>query len=167
MAVAWGSVVTEDNVWETPSPTKMFWRPDMMTVEYDLTSPFLSGEYDGWCSNWQEGSSQGDSHWVDLEKEDCWLHCDQDLACFQAVYEVRQDNSSHPKRGWTGLNKMTELPRPSRPGTNETCYAKHQDIKPVSIREEKFISRTDVVTSTIMSDRPVTLLISGQSFDVG
>ena len=51
-------------------------------------SPFLSGEYEGWCSQWQEGSSQGASHWVDLEREDCWLHCDLDTACFQAVYEA-------------------------------------------------------------------------------
>ena len=164
--VAWGSVVTEDNVWETPAPTKMFWRPDKLVVEYQLTSPYLSGEYEGWCSDWQEGASQGASHWVDLEQDDCWLHCDLDPACFQAVYEVRSDNSSHPRRCWIGLNKMTELPNPSKPGVNDTCYAKHLNIQPVSIWEEKFISLTDVVTTTIMSDRPVTLQISGQSFDV-
>ena len=61
---------------------------------------------------------------------------------------------------------MTELPNPSRPGGNDTCYAKNLNIQPVFIREEKFISLTDVVTTTIMSDRPVTLQISGQSFDV-
>ena len=37
MKVAWGSVLTDDNVWETPAPTRMFWRPDKLTVEYDLT----------------------------------------------------------------------------------------------------------------------------------
>ena len=123
---------------------------------------------EGWCSNWEEGASQGPSHWVDLEQEDCWLHCDQDPACFQAVYEVRSDNSSdsHPRRCWIGLNKMTELPNPSRPGGNDTCYAKHFHIEPLYIREEKFISLTDVVTTRMMSDRPVTLRISGQSFDV-
>ena len=80
--------------------------------------------------------------------------------------EVLSDNSSHPTRCWIGLNKMTELPNPSRPGKNDTCYAKHLNIQPVYIREEKFISLTDVVTTTIMSDRPVTLQIAGQSFDV-
>ena len=80
--------------------------------------------------------------------------------------EVLSDNSSHPTRCWVGLNKMTELPNPSRPGKNDTCYAKHLNIQPVYIREEKFISLTDVVTTTIMSDRPVTLQIAGQSFDV-
>ena len=166
MKVAWGTVVTEDNVWETPAPSRMFWRPDKLTVEYDLTNPFLSGEYDGWCRDWQEGSSHNVSHWVDLDKEDCWRHCDRDPVCFQAVYEVLSDNSSHPTRCWIGLNKMTELPNPSRPGVNDTCFAKHLDIEPVYIREEKFISLTDVVTTSIMSDRPVTLQISGQSFDV-
>ena len=163
MKVAWGTVVTEEHVWETPAPSRMFWRPDRLMVEYDLTSPFLSGQWEGWCSHWQEGSSQGASHWEDLEQEDCWLHCDLDPVCFQAVYEVRSDNSS---QCWTGLNKMTELPNPSRPGGNDTCYAKHFPIEPVYIREEKFISLTDVVTTRMMSDRPVTLRIAGQSFDV-
>ena len=103
---------------------------------------------------------------MDLEQEDCWLHCDLDPACFQAVYQVRTDTSSHPRRCWIGLNKMTELPNPSKPGANDTCYAKHLDIQPVYIKEEKFISLTDVMTTTIMSDRPVTLQLSGQSFDV-
>ena len=26
--VAWGSIITEDNIWTHPKPTKMFWRPD-------------------------------------------------------------------------------------------------------------------------------------------
>ena len=47
MKVAWGSVVTEEHVWETPAPSRMFWRPDRLTLEYELTSPFLSGEYEG------------------------------------------------------------------------------------------------------------------------
>ena len=164
--VAWGTIVTENHVWETPSPSRMFWGPDKLIVEYELTSPYLSGEYDGWCSDWQEGSSDGVSHWVDLDMEDCWLHCQLDSACFQAVYEVRNDNSSHPTRCWIGLNKMTDLPNPSRPGSNDTCYAKPFNIEPVYIREQKFISSTDVVTTFMMSDKPVTLRISGQSFQV-
>ena len=38
-------------------------------------------------------------------------------------------------------------------------------IAPISIREEKFISATDVVSTLITSSRPVTLEVSGHSFD--
>ena len=48
----------------------------------------------------------------------------------------------------------------------DTCYAKEIDeVKPVFIMEEKFISN-DVVSTIMISDRPVTLKISGRSFQV-
>ena len=34
--VAYGSVVAEDQRWETPGPSQMFWRPDKMIVQYEL-----------------------------------------------------------------------------------------------------------------------------------
>ena len=34
--VAWGSVVTEEVTWETPSPSHMYWGPDKLVVEYEL-----------------------------------------------------------------------------------------------------------------------------------
>ena len=51
--VAAGSVVTPNYTWAHPTPTRMFWRPDKMVVEYNLSSPFLVGVNDGWCSNWK------------------------------------------------------------------------------------------------------------------
>ena len=60
---------------------------------------------------------------------------------------------------------MTEIPDGwNRPDGSDSCYAKDYPVKPVSIREEKFISTTDVVITTITSDRPVTLRLEGRSF---
>ena len=62
---------------------------------------------------------------------------------------------------------MTEEPTASRcPTCRDKCYAKPIHISPVHIREEKFISLNDVVSTTIMAqcDLPVTLEISGRSF---
>ena len=39
--VAFGSIISEDFRWESPAPTKMFWRPDKMIMEYELTSPYF------------------------------------------------------------------------------------------------------------------------------
>jgi len=66
-----------------------------------------------------------------------------------------------------GTNKMTRPPNGfNRPGAIDTCYAKEIDqVKPVFIMEEKFISN-DVVSTIMISDRPVTLKISGRSFQV-
>jgi hypothetical protein len=52
--VAAGSVVTPAYTWHRPAPTRMFWRPDKMIVEYELSSPLLAGVYSGWCSNWTQ-----------------------------------------------------------------------------------------------------------------
>ena len=62
------------------------------------------------------------------------------------------------------FNKMTENPDWTRPDAKDFCYAKDFPVQPVNIWEEKFISLTDVVTSTITSDRPVTLRLEGRSF---
>ena len=136
-----------------------------MIVEYELRSPFLpEGEYEGWCQDWLQGSDTGDSFWIDLSRSDCWQHCVQDRSCYQAVYEVGRDNGT---QCWIGTNKMIDPPTGwNRPNATDTCYAKSVNVEPVNIREEKFISRTDVVTSTIVSDRPVTLQISGRSYQV-
>ena len=134
-----------------------------MIVEYDLKDPYLEGEYDGWCSDWNEGSTENDhTSWVDLSKEECWLHCEVDGSCYQAVHELRDDGGT---TCWIGMNKMTEVPKGfNRPNATDTCYAKAYPVQPVYVREEKFISFNDVVTTTIVSDRPVTLQITGQSF---
>ena len=42
--IAYGTIVTDEMRWENPAPTRMFWRPDKMIVEYDLTSPYLQGK---------------------------------------------------------------------------------------------------------------------------
>ena len=130
-----------------------------MIVEYELRDPFLpEGEYDGWCQDWLQGSLSGDSFWIDLEKEECWQHCREDSSCYQAVYEVGRDSGT---QCWIGTNKMTDPPTGwDRPNATNTCYAKAVGIEPVFIREEKFISSSDVVTTSILSDRLVTLHMS-------
>ena len=39
--VAFGSIVSENMRWEHPVPSRMFWRPDKMIVEYELSSPYI------------------------------------------------------------------------------------------------------------------------------
>ena len=161
--VAYGTVVTDEMRWETPPPTRMYWRPDKMIVEYELGNPYLEGVYDGWCRDWNEGSSNGTSHWINLEEEECWDHCIADTACFQAVFEVGKDLADN--KCWIGLNKMTDPPTGGRcPTCEDKCYAKSVSIPPVFVREEKFISANDVVSTIITSDRPVRLEITGHSF---
>ena len=101
---------------------------------------------------------------MDLSKAECWQHCEDDLSCWQAVYEAGRDGG---RQCWTGTHKMTEVPDGwSRPEGEDFCYAKRVDIEPVSVREEKFISANDVVVTTIVADRPVTLKIEGRSYQV-
>ena len=154
-----------------------------MIVEYNLTSPYLAGgEYQGWCDQWQHGSDFGDSFWINLSKDECWSHCEDDSSCYQAVYEVGEDDG---RQCWIGTNKMTSPPNGfNRPGVRivmidisrvhnvsdlqatDICYAKEiNEVQPVFIMEEKFISN-DVVSTIMISDRPVTLKISGRSFQV-
>ena len=163
--VALGTVVTDGIRWETPEPTHMYWRPDKMIVEYELTNPYIAGVFDGYCENWQEGSSNdSDSHWEDLTETECWEHCNADTICYQAVFEVKLGQT----QCWIGLNKMTELPKRQHCGNClNRCYAKEIQVKPVIIREEKFISSNDVISTTITADRPVSLEIQGQSFGEG
>ena len=55
---------------------------------------------------------------------------------------------------WTGLNKMTEGPSGDRcPTCADKCFAKDISITPVNIKEEKFISENDVVSTIITVDR--------------
>ena len=262
--VAAGSVVTPAYTWSRPAPTRMFWRPDKMVVEYELSSPLLTGVHDGWCSNWTQLPSavaaapaawqtmpgfacdigkaplfsakvdgpagaaadgqcqqlcakkpgcvewqlgvsslacwgydvhnepgknadfdcgcQGDcggtpspppppgppppagSFWTDLTEGECWAHCDSDARCKQAVYEANGNGQC-----WTGQNTMLDDPAPSRGGCTpgpcvDKCYARGAAIPNVTIREQKWISANDVVSTTITADRPVILQISGRSF---
>ena len=61
---------------------------------------------------------------------------------------------------------MTKEPTGNRcPMCEDRCFAKSIPVTPVYIREEKFISSNDVVSTIITADRPVKLEISGQSFE--
>jgi hypothetical protein len=118
---AFGTIVIEEMRWENPSPTRMFWRPDKMIIKYELTNPYLDGVFDGWCSDWEQGSENGDSFWGNLWEEECWDHCKKDSSCFQAVYESEPDGTQR----WIGLNKMTEGPGGNRcPECVDRCFAK-------------------------------------------
>jgi hypothetical protein len=164
--VAYGSVVTPETRWERPAPTRMYWRPDKMIIEYELSNPNLHGEFTGWCHDWKEGSSNGTglgkSFWVNLTKSTCFGHCKSDSACHQAVYEADGVGQC-----WIGLNRMANKPDPSRPGKMDTCFAQGPEVKNVTVREEKFIAENDVVSTIITASRPITLEISGNSFDGG
>ena len=49
---------------------------------------------------------------------------------------------------------MTEKPSGNRcPTCMDKCFAKEVSITPVNIREEKFISENDVVSTIITTDR--------------
>ena len=77
-----------------------------MFVEFELSSPFLFGVADGWCSNWtQIPNSHAPSFWVNLSETQCWAHCDADTNCSQEVYE-----SNGVGQCWTGTKVMTEAP---------------------------------------------------------
>ena len=39
--VAFGSIISENMRWEHPVPSRMFWRPDKMIMEYELVSPYI------------------------------------------------------------------------------------------------------------------------------
>ena len=95
--VAYGTIVTEEMRWENPTPTRMFWCPDKIIVEYKLMNPYLQGVFKGWCSQWEQGSDFGDSFWINLSEDECWDHCKNDSSCFQAVFE-----------GWMELNVELE-----------------------------------------------------------
>lgn len=41
--IASGTVVLGDIRWETPAPTRLYWRPDKLIIEYNLTSPCKHG----------------------------------------------------------------------------------------------------------------------------
>ena len=38
--VAYGSIISGEDCWETPEPTRMYWRPDKMIMGYDLNNPY-------------------------------------------------------------------------------------------------------------------------------
>ena len=62
----------------------------------------MLGISDGWCSNWNKGSDQGDSFWINLEEDECWKHCQNDPSCFQAVYEIGQNDGG--TQCWIGMH---------------------------------------------------------------
>ena len=70
----------------------------------------------------------------------------------KAIYEVNQNDGG--TQCCTGLNKMTETPSDNCcPHCFDKCFAKEISIAPVQIREEKFISSNDVVSTIITTDR--------------
>lgn len=101
-----------------------------MIVEYNLTNPYLAGTYDGWCQNWQEGSTNGQgctlatpsvlayllmkalliglgkSFFVNLTEMACWEHCEADTLCLQGVFEAGVDTAH--SQCWLGLTQMKE-----------------------------------------------------------
>ena len=84
--VAYGTIITDEMRWVEPSPKHMYWRPDKIIVEYELTSPYLDGVFLGWCTNWNQGATNGsDSFWVHLTEQECWDHCNADDLCFQVI----------------------------------------------------------------------------------
>ena len=161
--VAYGSLETDNELIENPRPTRMFWRPDKMVAEYEIDSNGISGIWDGWCENWLGGGSGDHWQWVDIGEDECFAKCDEDPLCNQANHEINTETGLI--KCWLGLNLMFEEPRVNRCDTClDRCYGKPHPVTPVNIKEEKFISGTDVVATIIRSDRPVRLQISGRSF---
>ena len=75
------------------------------------------------------------------------------------MYEVNQNNGE--TQCWIGLNKMMENPSGNRcPHCFDKCFAKEISITPVQIREEKFISSNDVVSTIITTDRYLLLVLT-------
>ena len=171
--IAYGTVVAYGLRWEHPAPARMYWRPDKIIVEYELSSPYLRGEYAGWCPNWRGGSSTGGrSFFAGVTREQCWDRCRLDSGCQQAVWEGGNDVAR--PQCWLGLNSMPVgiALRPSRsscvaPGCEDRCFAKGYEVPAINIREEKFINANDVVSTTITSDVPVALELAGNSWDGG
>ena len=170
--VAYGTIVAYGLHWEHPSPTRMFWRPDKMVIEYELNSPYKRGDMAGWCASWQGGSTNGRAFFNGISRAECWRNCDLDTSCQQAVWEG--GDMVHNPQCWLGLNPIpvTEGLRPTRssciaPGCEDRCYAKGYNVPSITIREEKFINARDVISTTITSDVPVTLQLDGHSFAGG
>lgn len=163
--IAYGTILSDGIRVEAPSASRLFWRPDKVIAEYDISNPYLQGTHRGWCHDWKQGSSDGsDSFWINLTEQECWNHCNNDPLCFQAVYEDVFEGEE-TSQCWIGLNKMVEPPTDDRcPTCHDTCFAKDIDFSPVYVREEKFISSNDVVSSIMTADRPVTVEFSGRSY---
>jgi hypothetical protein len=162
--ILYGTIVTDEARWETPAPSRMFWRPEKMVVEYELKKPILEGEFEGWCEDLAEGSIDGTSHWINIAENECWDHCINDTACFQAVFEFGENVDDN--ECWIGTNKMTKEPTGNRCHMcDDRRFARSIHVTPFYIREEKFISSNNVVSTIITADRPVKLEFSGQSFD--
>lgn len=81
---------------------------------------------DGYCSDWQEGSSvrelgltnsyfKGEGT-VGLTQHECWAKCDEDQACEQSVYDAITQEC------WLGTNAMATDPTAK---ASNTCYAKN------------------------------------------
>ena len=174
--VAKGSVLAYGLRWQYPAPTHMYWRPDKMIVEYALTSPYMQGDFPGWCPNWRGGSTNGRSFWAgnEITREVCWENCRIDASCQQAVWEGGEEGSGTRGQCWLGTNSVpvgTSL-RPTRtscvaPGCLGRCFIKGYNVPAINIREEKFINDGDVVSTIITSDVPVVLEIEGHSFAGG
>ncbi|GMH95247.1 hypothetical protein TrST_g1348 [Triparma strigata] len=166
-------VTGEKMIWDQPVPTRMWWRPDRIINEYDLESPYVpQGTYPGglpWNAGTQWESGVDFWGWFVFDTpEDCFAQCDASTICFSAVYEVDADGNT---QCWIGPTMYTEPPDPTSSrgeGKVSTTYVKGiEGIEPVLVREEKFITQTEVVSVTFTSSRPVTLRFDGGSYTTG
>ena len=167
--VASATVLKNGIRWPRPSPSHMYWSPDKIVVEYILESPYLQGIHEGWCPNWQQGSSSGSAFYNSATRSECFAYCDADASCEQAVHE---NSTQYGLQCWLGRNfiDVDETLRPPRnfcvqPYCQTFCYAKGRNVDGIRIREEKFIAANDVVSTTITSNVPVRLEFAGNSFD--
>jgi hypothetical protein len=107
------------------------------TLDYDDSNHVQ----DGFCAEFAEGGGHGPlqcdllstdlghehkcSHWgaeFGISERGCWVKCQENAACTQAVYEDHSDG--HPQC-FLGTNLMTDTPGMSRCAEcNNRCYAK-------------------------------------------
>jgi len=182
--VAAGTIVDSSQVmpwgeymrWETPPATRMWWRPDKVIAEYDLVSPYISGINSGWCS---PGSMPAGQHsfygWYSFDDaSECFQVCEQEVDCSTAVYEwgplkpACSGRHCRSSQCWLGTNRLTQSPvaGSTRCDTcyNATCYSKSYSVKPVTVREEKFLGINEAAGSIITASRSVSLEIIGRSW---
>ena len=157
--------------WDAPKPDRTWWRPDKVISEYDLSGEsYLSGTYLGWCTTGSTTTASVDWWgWNTFSSpSECFEECDASATCASAVYEIDANGKT---QCWIGPNMLlrSQTPDGSQRGGNDalnaTCYAKPMTgIAPVTIREEKFVTITEVVAVVITASRPVTLEFVGGSF---
>lgn len=137
-----------------------------MIMEYNLTTPYMSGEFEGgWCPTWAGYTGLGA-----VDRSVCFARCAEDEMCEQAVSE---DSTVYGLQCFHGRNRMAvgsalgaERNFCANAGANcaTACYAKGR-AGAVSIREEKFVSADDAISTIIVTDAPVQILFEGRSYN--